>query len=78
LCFEIENTGKFQYVKEFDEDFRLHFASDILEEAGPYYTMKMVEDERYHDKHVKSHDEVFSFIGNLVPRRENAFCLEII
>lgn len=59
--------------KEIDEDFGLHFASDILEEAGPYYTMKMVEDERYHDKHVKSHDEVFSFIGNLVPRRENAF-----
>jgi 1-acyl-sn-glycerol-3-phosphate acyltransferase len=56
------------------ENMKNSFAADILAESGDdSYTMKMYEDERYHDKNITSPEEAFAFIKNLIPRRENAF-----
>ena len=54
-------------------NFHENFAKDILAEAGGLYTMKMVEDERYHDKDNPDYQIVFAFMETLPWKKETAF-----
>ena len=54
-------------------NFHENFAKDILAEAGGLYTMKMLEDERYHDKDNPDYQIVFAFMETLPWKKETAF-----
>lgn len=59
--------------KSFSVDYRQNFVKGILEEGGNKYTMKMIENERYHDKTVTTPEEAFAHLDRLIPCKENAF-----
>jgi 1-acyl-sn-glycerol-3-phosphate acyltransferase len=73
LKWEIWESFPITERKSISEELKHTFAQNILVEAGDSYTMKMCEDERYHDKNITSTEEAFAFVKNLIPRRENAF-----
>jgi 1-acyl-sn-glycerol-3-phosphate acyltransferase len=73
LKWEIWESFPVTERRSIPEELKHTFAENILAEAGASYTMKMCEDERYHDKNITSPEEAFAFVKNLIPMRKNAF-----
>jgi 1-acyl-sn-glycerol-3-phosphate acyltransferase len=73
LKWEIWERFPITARNELPDNLKKTFAADIFAEAGELYTMKMYEDERYHDKNITSPEEAYAFVTDLIPRRANAF-----